>query len=656
MKKLLTFDSFMVAFVSALGYGYGETIAYAFGWPDLVCLAVCIAVGVTAEGIISKVIYSEAVQTSKSRRTLIYIGVFLLFLAGHYLSTVYMNVSMLDYLAEEFMWVIGLPLLGFAINMLIRGIRVHMIHRRYGDGNDGYVIDVSDKDVAETNQQNVEITGAYDAACAVSTKTGTYVGVKDGKVFYYLGIPYAKPPVGELRWKAPEPLSASQAVYEARHFGASAIQVEHSGSVLNRHRQSEDCLYLNICTGTEKTDAKKPVLVLFHHGDFCSGGSVDPLLYGANFVKAHQDIVFVSFNYRLGILGFIDFSDIPGHDAYPDALNLGLLDQVAALTWIQENIGAFGGDPDRITVLGFESGATSICLLAASQKAQGLFHRAFVFNGSPGAAYDTPEHAKLLAQDLLRETNSATMDDLAQLSTEALKDATQRLWPFMCAPTCDGSWIPTDVYRAYQDGATSGIEFIVGLTNNETQTYRSLVGTAKFESILAASIADARNSVDEETRRSLDEYLEKLKKSSSEVEAQAKLVDQWHTLSTYRSAAKLSEGGSAVHLLYWGEKPLIENLGSGTIDVAAVLLGNVDALQMYGSVMNDDVSEILQAFLAKFANGSPLRLYHNEVYGVDALTWDAYPQALIAADNKLVCNTIEDKVLDVKDLLDFMLR
>ena len=646
----------MVAFVAALGYGYGETIAYAFGWPDLACLAVCMAVGITAEGIISKIIYSEAVQTSKSRRALIYVGVFLLFLAGHYLSTVYMNVSMLDYLAEEFMWVIGLPLLGFAINMLIRGIRVHMIHRRYGDGNDGYVIDVSDKNVAETNQQNVEITGAYDAACAVSTKTGTYVGVKDGKVFYYLGIPYAKPPVGELRWKAPEPLSASQAVYEARHFGASAIQVEHSGSVLNRHRQSEDCLYLNICTGTAKTDVKKPVLVLFHHGDFCSGGSVDPLLYGTNFVKAHQDIVFVSFNYRLGILGFIDFSDIPGHDAYPDALNLGLLDQVAALTWIRENIGAFGGDPDRITVLGFESGATSICLLAASQKAQGLFHRAFVFNGSPGAAYDTPEHAKLLAQDLLRMTNSATMDDLAQLSTEALRDATLRLWPFMCAPTCDGSWIPTDVYRAYQDGATSGIEFIVGLTNNETQTYQSLVGTAKFESILAASIADAKNSVDEETRRSLDEYLEKLEKSSSEVEAQAKLVDQWHTLSTYRSAAKLSEGGSAVHLLYWGEKPLIENLGSGTIDVAAVLLGNVDALQMYGSVMNDDVSEILQTFLAKFANGNPLRLYHNEVYGVDALTWDAYPQALIAADNKLVCDTIEDQVLDVKYLLDFMLR
>lgn len=124
------------------------------------------------------------------------------------------------------------------------------------------------------------------------------------------------------------------------------------------------------------------------------------LLYGDEFIEEHPDIIFVSFNYRLGIFGFIDFSEIPGGEAYPDALNLGLLDQIAALEWIKENIAAFGGDPDRITVMGFESGASSICLLAASDRAKGLFRKAFAFYGSPDMAYNTPDVSRALARDL----------------------------------------------------------------------------------------------------------------------------------------------------------------------------------------------------------------------------------------------------------------
>lgn len=102
------------------------------------------------------------------------------------------------------------------------------------------------------NRQNQPITGAYDTDLAVKTKTGIYVGVKEKNIIYYSGIPYAKPPVGERRWKAPEPLPESEAVFEAKYLGASAIQVEHEGSILKHHRQSEDCLTLNICTGAKK--------------------------------------------------------------------------------------------------------------------------------------------------------------------------------------------------------------------------------------------------------------------------------------------------------------------------------------------------------------------------------------------------------------------
>lgn len=110
---------------------------------------------------------------------------------------------------------------------------------------------------------------------------------------------------------------------------------------------------LNIAVGGKKSDKKKPVLVIFHNGDFSFGGSADPLMYGDNLTSAYSDFIGVSFNYRLGIFGFIDFSEIPGGENYPDTLNLGLLDQIAALRWIKENISNFGGDSENITVMGF---------------------------------------------------------------------------------------------------------------------------------------------------------------------------------------------------------------------------------------------------------------------------------------------------------------
>lgn len=119
----------------------------------------------------------------------------------------------------------------------------------------------------------------------------------------------------------------SEEVFEAKHFGASAIQVDYDGSILKHYRQSEDCLTLNICIESKRTAHKKPVIVFFHHGDFTYGGSADPLLHGDDFIKIYPDIVGVSFNYRLGIFGFIDFSEIPGGEDYPDALNLGTVDK-----------------------------------------------------------------------------------------------------------------------------------------------------------------------------------------------------------------------------------------------------------------------------------------------------------------------------------------
>ena len=656
MKKLFTIDDFMVAFISALGYGFGYTIPMYLGWTQPACIAVCFALGIALEELISRIVFSKTVQQKTVNRVFTYVAILLIFMIAEFVSRHLLGTSLIEDLEEEFAWVVALPIVGFVVNLCIRGYRVRKIRKLYAEGSEGYVFDVTDRDIEEVNQRNRTVHGEYDVECAVRTRTGIYVGEKYKETRIFRGIPYAKSPVGELRWKAPEPLPASETVFEAKSFGASAIQVEHKGSIIRHHRQSEDCLYLNIATGDEKTEAKKPVLVLFHHGDFTYGGAVDPLLYGDDYVNANQDVVLVSFNYRLGIFGFIDFSEVSGGEACPDTLNLGLLDQIAALKWIRENIGAFGGDPERITVLGFESGATCICLLAASEQAKGLFKRAFVFDGSPESACDTPDASRALAKALLKETNTSTMAELLHLDTEALKDAVQRLWMSMCTPTCDGKLIPKQVYEAYRNGAASGIEFIVGITGGGMQVIRSSVGSKNYKDAVKAAVNDLQCDIDGSVAEAMRAYIKAQTLTSSELEAKSELYGQWTALGIYRVAAKLSQGGNKVHLMYWDEKALIENLGSGTADVLATLLGNSEALQMYGSVMNADLSEMLRALLLKFVSGDALQLYRNEISGFDGLDWEAFPQALIVEDGKLACDTIEDRITEVKGLLDYMLK
>ena len=376
-------------------------------------------------------------------------------------------------------------------------------------------------------------------------------------------------------------------------------------------------------------------------------------MYGDSFSEAHPDIVLVSFNYRLGILGFIDFSGVPGGEAYPDAPNLGLLDQIAALRWIRENISAFGGDPEKITVMGFESGATSISLLAACEEAKGLFRRAFVFFGSPETAYTTPDAARDLAQALMRETSTSTMAELQQLTSAQLKEAAQKLWLHMAAPTCDGKLIPVDVYDAYQKGAASGIQFIIGIPSNERQIYRSTIGAQNYEAFIEGSFDAIMRSLDEERAKAVADYVQAQTASISELEAKAKVFEQMSALYMYRSALKLSAGGNMVHLLYWNAKPLIENLGSGTVDVAATFFGNGDASQMYGNVMDSELSEILQSFLSKFVCGNALQLYNNEIKGIDAIEWKKYPKALLVSSDALKCEPIADRLTEIKGLLDF---
>ena len=651
----------MIAFVTAIGYGLSYEIAKLLGWEEWQCVVACLVFGVAVEWVVSKIIFSSTIQKKTSYRFLAFAVLICIFVAVQYFVMKWLKLSMLEHLAGQYGYVILAPIFGFAFTMAVRWYRIRKVRKQYGDGSHGFVFDEALKniDLDEVNRQNQPISGAYDTNLAVKTKTGIYVGGKEKNIIYYSGIPYAKPPVGERRWKAPEPLPESEAVFEAKHLGASAIQVEHEGSILKHHRQSEDCLTLNICMGNKKTEQKKPVLVLFHHGDFAYGGSADPLLDGVELIRSCPDIVGVSFNYRLGLFGFIDFSEVPGGEAYPDALNLGLLDQIAALRWIKENIAAFGGDPDRITVMGFESGAISICLLAACEQAKGLFRKAFVFHGNPQAAYETPDVSRNLTKKLLQETSTTTMEGLLQLSTEQLKKASQKLLKglYPAGPTRDGKLIPLDVFEGYRNGTADRVEFLIGVASNERQVYKSVVGKQTYEDFIANELdatlqyLDAVSATDAQAVR---DYIREQAAAMPEIEAKAKVVEQCSALSGYLTARKLAEGGKKVYLLYWNVKPLIENLGSGTVDVAAAFLGNREGAQIYGNVLNSDISEMLRSFLIKFLRGDAMRFYNNEIKGVGAIDWKRFPKALVVSDKEFRCEPIEDKLTEVESLLRFI--
>ena len=656
MKKIFTIDDLVIALVSAVGYGFTFEIPKIFGCPEWLAVAICLGVGMALEWLLYKIIFSETVQKKTAYRfTAFAVLIIIFFVAVNFAET--LCVSMINYVAGQYQFVIILPLLVFVFNMALRQYRIKKIRKRYGDGSDGFVFDgqLKKSDIEELNRRNQKIHGAFDENLAVKTKTGVFVGQKAKDTIFFSGIPYAKPPVGKLRWKAPEPLPESEDVFAAKNFGASAVQVDYDGSILKLHRQSEDCLTLNICIASKRSKQKKPVIIFFHHGDFTYGGSADPLLHGDDFIKIYPGSVGVTFNYRLGIFGFIDFSEVPGGEDYPDALNLGLLDQIAALRWIKENISNFGGDPERITVMGFESGALSISLLAACEQAKGLFQKAFTFYGDPMSAYSTPEMSRTLAKKLLQETSTTTMAELMNLSTQKLKEAQQKLsLDSVACPTRDGKLIPLDMYAAYRDGTACGIEFIIGIPSNERQIYKSVVGEKKYEDFISKELKEILRFLDKNypaEAEAVRNYIDEQAATMPALEAKAKVYEQFYTLSTYRCAQKLTEGGNKIHLLYWNVKPLIENLGSGTVDVASAFLGSRKAVQLYGNVQNRDIAETLQKLFRKFCSGDELKLFNNEIKGIGAIDWKEFPRALIVSEKVFTCEPIEDKLTDIECLL-----
>lgn len=321
------------------------------------------------------------------------------------------------------------------------------------------------------------------ATPAVQTSSGMLSGstysTKVGSVHVFKGIPYARAPVGEFRFLAPDPPDAWRGVREANTYSPVSPQ---SISSIDRILGSkplpmdEDCLSLNIWT-SGLDDARRPVMVWIHGGSFLSGSGRAPWYDGSSFASK-SDVVVVTLNYRLGALGFLSLGFLD--ERFDASCNSGLLDQVAALKWIRENIACFGGDPHNVTVFGESAGAMSVAALLVTSPAKDLFQKAICQSGAPDQVIDE-DAAQAVTLQLLAtleiDANANAVGKLAALPVEAILDAQvnvrreHRDTGMPWRPVIDGSIIADEPYKEIQRGTASGVPLLVGTNLDEMRFF-----------------------------------------------------------------------------------------------------------------------------------------------------------------------------------------
>jgi len=315
------------------------------------------------------------------------------------------------------------------------------------------------------------------APVELKTAAGALRGRQSGEVTRFLGIPFAQPPVGALRFMAPQPAAPWEGVRDALEFGKSAIQTPMPAKYVPVAAQyDEDCLYLNVWA--PKTPGPHPVYVYIYGGGNTGGTTSMPVFDGENL--ARKGIVTVSIAYRVGVFGFLDVSALLG-DAYAGSGNNGLRDQIMALRWIRENITAFGGDPRRVTIGGQSAGAKNVISLLAAPAAKGLFQRAISESGG-AHTYATQEMAHDLAERVL-ETAGLERAQAAQLKTLPARDllaiqgkviANYPLrYPFRAV--VDKVVLPLAPIQAIRNGMARDIPILMGTTRDE----QAMFGPAK---------------------------------------------------------------------------------------------------------------------------------------------------------------------------------
>ena len=472
--------------------------------------------------------------------------------------------------------------------------------------------------IRDSYGQNKKMTEPYDEALSAVCANGVFVGAKAGNVCAFRGIPYAAPPVGALRWKAPVPVSDSSDVYEAYYNGKSPIQIEWQSEQASYYPQGEDCLYLNIWKNLSDATPGKPVMVFLHGGSYGWGGTADPMYDGRDFVSKQSDIILVTVGYRVGLLGFLDLSYFEGGADFPDAPNLGILDQIEALRWVQKNIAAFGGDPQNVTVFGESAGGGSVSLLPVIPQAKGLFRRVIAESGSVALTF-SKEECSHLSKKLMREAKTTSVKKLMQLSEAELQAINLRLNDYNNFPQRDGKLIPLDPYQPYRDGVTADIDILIG-TNSEEMNYwiGEIGGIVPFRFSMTVKFENDMRQLGRADKKRVDLFMADQKGHS--LWRMARFYDElMFRLPAVTQAEQHAKNGGRAYMYYWTIPSHIPLRRACHAVELAYVFGNLEETIYTGEVADEAMSDAVMQMWTNFARtGDP---------SADGLTWEAYNAA-----------------------------
>ena len=318
---------------------------------------------------------------------------------------------------------------------------------------------------------------ATEVTLQVQTKYGILEGFEEDGVKKFLGVPFAQAPVGDLRWKAPQPLQPWEGIRQAKAFGDDPMQPNIFGDMQFRGSgRSEDCLYLNIWTTAATTADALPVLIYFNGGGLMAGSGSEPRYDGSSIAK--EGVIGVTANYREGVFGFFAHPELTAASDYKGSGNYGFLDQVAAIQWVKDNIGAFGGDPARITIVGESAGSFSVSLLMCSPLSKGLIAGAMLSSGAEVLPYGPTAQADADAAGAALLTNAgiASLADAMAMNADSL----QQLLPprGMASVVLDGYFMTESADAVFEKGQQAQVPLLAGWNSLEGTPQQSLRGQA----------------------------------------------------------------------------------------------------------------------------------------------------------------------------------
>ena len=512
-------------------------------------------------------------------------------------------------------------------------------------------------------------------------KNGRFAGYEADGVLIFKGIPFAKPPVGDLRWRPPQGPEDSEELFDAVEFGASGYQHECYSEQASQNKQSEDCLTLNVWAG-DIEKPKKPIMFYIHGGGFTFGGTSDPLYDGEYFVREHQDIVMISTNYRIGMMGFMDFRGIPGGEDYPEGAYLGVLDLIQSLKWVHENADSFGGDADNITIFGESAGGGLVSALLVCDGVEGLFKRVIAHSGTLNLTYPDEvfaveaEHGVSMAQVLAAKTGAKDMNDMVSLPAEELFAAYTEIdeETGLCLNDAytmplkgESSPIPADPYKALEEGKGRDIDFMIGTVADEWRYFVLLMNDidlspfsdeerdriiqedlALYEPYVETLAGDLISWLTDEEKAQVSKFLEQCPEEEKKWKLTALLNEAFFRIPSIEAAYRHAKAGGKTYMYLFDKKStLYEWLGACHACEVAYALNNTNATQFVGEV-NPQLALDMSTAWANFARtGDP------SIEKAPWLPYDSQTRNTMLFGNDGTMEMVQDPWKEQRELLGF---